>query len=60
MNKREREDILTSFFEDAWRQCWYVLLRNFWAQVAIAALLTREHRRWLAYGGLSGPGTGEI
>lgn len=33
---------------------------RFWAQVAIAALLTREHWRWLNYGGLNGPGMGEI
>lgn len=35
---------------------WY----NFACQVAIAALLQREHRRWLGYGGLSGPGEGAI
>jgi hypothetical protein len=33
---------------------------NFWCQVAITALLTREHWRWLNYGGLFGPGEGTI
>lgn len=39
---------------------WNVALHGFACQVAIAALLTREHRRWLAYGGLGGPGEGLI
>lgn len=33
---------------------------GFACQVAIAALLTREHWRWLNYGGLGGPGEGLI
>lgn len=37
-------------------ECW----REFWQNVAIVALLQREHWRWLHYGGLAGPGEGQI